>query len=200
MNYISKINLKDILYSIKSKFLEVQEDTLSEDNLPVFFGKSQENNNYDIRYNTNITIKPSTGVLMGAAWNDYAEYRKFEGIRPKAGMVVCETGEDSVKISNKRLEPAPSVVSDTFGFIIGEKKDSIPISVCGKVLVYPNEDINKYRKGDAFCSGPNGTVSKMTREEIVNFPDRILGYFVGIPKEKQINNIAVNNRFWLKIK
>lgn len=200
MGYISQISSNGTIYDIKAKSLASINDTSSTGELPIFFGQSQsDTNSYDIRYNANVTVRPSTGVLMGAAWNDYAEYRKFEGDEPQPGRVVCETGHDTVALSQERLQAAPAVVSDTYGFIIGEKDRTVPVSIGGKVLVYGNEDINSYSVGDAFCSGPNGTVSKMSRQEIVNYPDRILGYFVGIPTEQEFNGVLVNGRFWMRV-
>ena len=200
MGYISQISSNGTIYDIKAKTLAPINDTSSTGELPIFFGQSQsDTNSYDIRYNANVTVRPSTGVLMGAAWNDYAEYRKFEGDEPQPGRVVCETGHDTVALSQERLQAAPAVVSDTYGFIIGEKDETVPVSIGGKVLVYGNEDVNSYSVGDAFCSGPNGTVSKMSRQEIVNYPDRILGYFVGIPTEQNFNGVLVNGRFWIRV-
>lgn len=200
MGYISQISSNGTIYDIKAKTLAPINDTSSTGELPIFFGQSQsDTNSYDIRYNANVTVRPSTGVLMGAAWNDYAEYRKFEGDEPQPGRVVCETGHDTVALSQERLQAAPAVVSDTYGFIIGEKDETVPVSIGGKVLVYGNEDVNSYSVGDAFCSGPNGTVSKMSRQEIVNYPDRILGYFVGIPTEQEFNGVLVNGRFWIRV-
>lgn len=200
MAYISQIHSGSETYDIKAKAVEPQSDTSSTGDLPIFFGQQQSTGSYDIRYNSSVSVRPSTGVLMGAAWNDYAEYRAYEGQEPKPGRVVCETGKDTVSLSQERLQAAPSVVSDTFGFVIGDKKNTVPVSVAGKVLVYPNEDLNSYGVGDAFCSGPDGTVSKMSRQEIINYPDRILGYFVGIPEEDTFNGVAVNERFWIKVK
>lgn len=199
MGYISQISSNGTIYDIKAKTLAPINDISSAGELPIFFGQQQSTGSYDIRYNSSVSVRPSTGVLMGAAWNDYAEYRAYEGQEPKPGRVVCETGKDTVSLSQERLQAAPSVVSDTFGFVIGDKKNTVPVSVAGKVLVYPNEDLNSYGVGDAFCSGPDGTVSKMSRQEIINYPDRILGYFVGIPEEDTFNGVAVNGRFWIKV-
>ena len=42
------------------------------------------------------------GCLMGACWNDYAEFRKTnEEIKP--GTVVCENGDGTLSISEVRL-------------------------------------------------------------------------------------------------
>lgn len=144
----------------------------------------------------------STGVLYGAAWNDYAEFREtIYDIEP--GRCVIETGFGDLLISHKRLQPGANIVSDTFGFAIGEtNKCKTPLAVAGRVLAYPYEDKETYQAGDAVCSGPNGTISKMTREEIIQYPDRIVGTVSEIPYYKTWgeNNVAVNGRIWIKIK
>jgi hypothetical protein len=48
-------------------------------------------------------------------------------------------------------------------------------------LAYPHESKEYYTAGDAVCSGPDGTVSKMTREEIREYPERIIGTVSEIP-------------------
>lgn len=63
-----------------------------------------------------IYFDASSGVLFGAAWNDFAEFRNCDA---KAGQVVCESGDGSLKVSQKRLQSAPAVVSDTYGMVIG---------------------------------------------------------------------------------
>ena len=139
---------------------------------------------------------------MGAAYNDYAEYRKTD-TEIEAGRVVCENGNDTLSLSKNRLQEAPNIVSDTFGFAIGETKYAkTPIAVGGRALAYPYEDRNTYKAGDCVCAAPNGTVSKMTREEIINYPDRIVGIVSAIPQYETWgeNNVKVNGRIWIKVK
>jgi len=50
-------------------------------------------------YNTSVSIN-SNNVLMGAAWNDYAEFRESDG---KPGQVVCEDGNGKLIVTTKRL-------------------------------------------------------------------------------------------------
>lgn len=153
-----------------------------------------------------ITANPSTGALTatkvyGAVWNDYAEYRQSDVTEP--GRVVCENGDDTLSLSTQRLQPGAEVISDTFGFAIGETDIAkTPIAVSGRVLVYTYEDRNTYQPGDAVCAAPGGTVSKMTRDEIVTYPERIIGTVSAVPSYETwgTNNIAVNNRIWIKIK
>ena len=159
--------------------------------------------NYSSNNNTGYTqirLEPS-GVLYGAAWNDYAEFRESEIIEP--GRVVIETGNGDLILSTERLQAGANVISDTFGFAIGETEDCrCPIAVSGRVLVYPNEDRESYKAGEPVCSGPNGTVSKMTREEVRDYPDRIVGTVSEIPNYEVWgqNNVKVNNRIWIKVK
>lgn len=139
--------------------------------------------------------------VRGAVFNDYAEYR--ESFIKEPGRCVIETGFGDLELSTKRLQLGGNIISDTFGFSIGDTdKAQTPIAVCGRVLAYPLEDRYDFTPGAAVCSGPNGTISLMTREEIKEWPDAIIGYVSEIP-EYQIwgsDNIQVNNRIWIKIK
>lgn len=146
------------------------------------------------------------GVLVankvrGAVWNDYAEYR--ESLIKEAGRCVVETGYGNLELSTKRLQLGGNIISDTFGFSIGETdKAETPIAVCGRVLAYPYEDRYKFTAGAAVCSGPDGTISLMTREEVKEWPDAIVGYVSEIPEYKEWgpDKIQVNNRIWIKVK
>lgn len=156
--------------------------------------------------NGNTKKDGDNGVLVatkvrGAVFNDYAEYR--ESLVKEPGRCVIETGYGDLELSTKRLQLGGNIISDTFGFSIGETdKAKTPIAVCGRVLAYPYEDKYKFTAGAAVCSGPNGTVSLMTREEIKEQPDAIIGYVSEIPEYKEwgTDKIQVNNRIWIKIK
>ena len=156
--------------------------------------------------NGNTKKDGDNGVLVatkvrGAVFNDYAEYR--ESLVKEPGRCVIETGYGDLELSTKRLQLGGNIISDTFGFSIGETdKAETPIAVCGRVLAYPYEDRYKFTAGAAVCSGPNGTVSLMTREEIREWPDAIIGYVSEIPEytEWGTNKSQVNNRIWIKLK
>ena len=143
-------------------------------------------------------------AFYGAVYNDYAEYRELkENIAIPYGRVVIENGDDTLSLSTKRLQGGGNICSDTFGFAIGETdKAKMPIAVSGRALAYPYEDRNSYAPGDAVCTGPKGTVSKMTREEIKEWPDRIIGYVSAVPAYETWgqNNVAVDGRIWIKVK
>ena len=148
----------------------------------------------------NASVYTSGSVLYGAAWNDYAEYRIADCYEP--GRVICENGDDTLSLSTERLQPGDNVISDTFGFAIGETEMAkTPIAVSGRVLVYTYEDRDSYAPGDAVCAAPNGTVSKMTREEIREYPERIIGTVSAVPNYDVWgeNQVHVNGRIWIKV-
>ncbi len=157
-----------------------------------------------------ITIRPNLTVpgtitgntVYGAVWNDYAEYRICnEGFC--AGRVVCENGDDTLSIASERLQPGASIVSDTFGFAIGETEEAkCPIAVSGRVLAFPYEDRNTFIPGEAVCAAPNGTVSRMTREEVREYPERIVGTVSAIPNYATWGegNVPVAGRIWIKVR
>ena len=104
---------------------------------------------------------------------------------------------ESKKIVEKRVRGA------LYGFAIGEtNKSQTPIAVCGRVLAFPFEDKSVYEAGDAVCTGPNGTISKMSREEIREYPERIVGTVSEIPEYEEwgSSNVKVNGRIWIKVK
>lgn len=147
----------------------------------------------------------STGVLSGAAWNDYAEFREPKNIDVENipyGRCVIENGDDSVSFSTKRLQPCGQIISDTYGFTLGTEENNLPIALCGRVLAYTYEPRKEFKVGDAVCTGPEGTLSKMTREEIKEYPDRIVGYVSSIPNYLYWGeaNIEVKGRIWIKVK
>ena len=151
---------------------------------------------------TNSTGEVTCGTkLYGAVWNDYAEYRPASITTP--GYVVREDKSGIMQLADDRLLPACEIISDTFGFAIGETDEcKTPIAATGRVLAYPYEDRDSYELGDPVCSGPGGTVSKMSREEVRLYPERMLGYVSEIPSYKTwgSGNVEVNGRIWIRVK
>ena len=146
--------------------------------------------------------------LYGAVWNDYAEFRQSDVLEP--GRVIKENGDDTLSLSTKRLERGCEIVSDTFGFAVGEtSKAKTPTAATGRVLAYPYEDreIFKQHIGWPVCSGPNGTVSIMTEEEERLYPSRIIGTISAVPDyevwyggNQGDTPIKINNRIWIRIR
>ena len=143
----------------------------------------------------------ATGVT-GAVWNDYAEFRKTNK-EAKAGQVVVDNDDGSLSITDKRLMPGAQIVSDTFGFSIGETKEAkTPLAVSGRVLVYTYRPREEYHAGMVVCSAPNGTIDIMTREEIQQYPDAIIGIVSEIPEYEEwgTGKVKVDGRIWIKVR
>ena len=149
--------------------------------------------------------------VFGAVWNDYAEYRETkEDIQP--GRCVVETGKGDLILSTERLQGGCEIVSDTFGFAIGETKTcKTPTACTGRVLAYLYEDNNLAKPGEPVCSGPDGTVSLMTHEEEKEWPSRIIGTISEIPNYEEWeygsadingnkNKLKVDGRVWIRIR
>lgn len=154
-----------------------------------------------------MTINTRTGVLRGnklwgAVWNDYAEFR--EGDTVESGRCVIEVGNDTLITSTERMMPGANITSDTFGFAIGETEQAkTPIAVSGRVLAYPYESREEFKKniGRPVCSGPNGTVSIMTDEEYRNKGYCAIGTISAVPdyEEWGTGKVKVNGRVWIKV-
>lgn len=145
--------------------------------------------------------------VTGAVWNDYAEYRQCND--KESGYVVLEDNEGYCNKTSYRLSPFAGVVSDTWGFSQGETETAdTNIAVAGRVLVYTSRNRNQYKIGDCVCSDKNGTVDIMSRNEIIQYPDRIVGTVSEIPiyeewgggKNADRPPIKVNGRIWIKVK
>lgn len=165
--------------------------------------------------------------VYGAVWNDYAEMRnvpeaqlninricdekgEVERDYPCAGRCVSEIGNGEMKLTDKRMQKGCKIISDTFGFCIGENEEcKTPIAVTGRVLAYPLESITECSEhiGDFVCSGPNGTISIMTSEEAIKYPESIVGTISEIPTytiwhcgNKVTTPIQVNGRIWIYVR
>ena len=140
--------------------------------------------------------------VYNAVWNDYAEFRTTYP-EAKCGQCVIDNDDGSLAITNKRLLPGAQIISDTYGSAMGETPTAkTPLAVAGRVLAYPYQARENYHAGMAVCSAPNGTVDIMTRDEIKNYPDCIIGIVSEIPKYEKwgTNQINVDGRIWIKIK
>lgn len=139
-----------------------------------------------------------TGVLVGAAWNDFAEFRKCEVKTP--GICVVETGDGELKASRRYRNSCAYIISDTYGMVIGEKEeeDYAPVAVAGRVLAFVDKK-EKLKAGDALKTAPGGRLARMNRLEKIIYPDKIIGYVSEIPTYERWNNIEVNNRVWVRI-
>lgn len=166
-----------------------------------FAGNKTFNNNVYFGANGSYGYVDSSGV-HGAIWNDYAEFRnQFEQIEP--GYCVASTDDGKVYKTTEKFQACDGIVSDTFGFSIGKTDEcKTPLAVAGRVLAYCEGERSDYHAGDTVCAGINGLICKMTREEIKEYPDRIVGIVSEIPDYETwgSGNVPVNGRIWIKVK
>lgn len=165
---------------------------------------SQQNSGY---FQTHIS---ADGKVWGAVYNDYAEMRNVpeaqnEDNPLKPGTCVREVGDGTMVPTTERLQRGCKIISDTFGFNIGETEDcKTPIAVSGRALVYLDQDRENARNyiGWPVCSGPDGTISIMTEEEEEKYPSRIVGTISEIPNYEKwgSSNVEVDGRIWIYVK
>lgn len=154
-----------------------------------------------------IFYKTGTGsaVHFAASAADYAEKRLTNNVL-RAGSCVVESGDGDLQYSTKRLQKGCHIVSDTYGLIIGaengQNKVKTALGVAGQVLAYPYESIEEFAKhiGDGVCSGPDGTVSIMTDEEVKENPLCVIGTIAYIPQEDKFGDTEINGRVWITLK
>ena len=161
--------------------------------------------------NTAASIRTAGGIyaakniwaakVFNAVFNDYAECRKSTIVG--AGYVVIDQDDGTMIPSNERLQPGAQIVSDTYGHLMGMTEEAkTPIAVAGRVLAYTYRPREDYHAGMAVCSAPGGTIDIMTREEIRDYPDCIVGIVSEIPNYDTwgTDNIKVNGRIWIKVR
>ena len=159
-------------------------------------------------FNANVYVNPSTGTLTasrvyGAVFNDYAEYRLcLEDILP-GHIVVEDDNLDIVRLCNQRNPKKKMfVVSDTYGYCMGDSKNSVPISLSGRVLVCFNGNRDKLRVGDYLGCDKDGKARKISRLRAFFNPRAVLGRVSHIPQADDIwgtNNTEVNGRIWVNL-
>ena len=173
--------------------------------MDVFYNTSSKVSFWRIVANNSqkFTVNLSTG-----AHADYAEERVVDAHEP--GRVYQEQDNCILTKADRRMIPGCSVYSDTYGTCLTNKSKSGrkhndtkygTIAVSGRVLVYPYQDRELYHAGMAVCSAPNGTVDIMSRDEIKEYPDCILGYVSGIPKDDESldADVPLNGRIWIRL-
>lgn len=146
------------------------------------------------------TIEGST--VVGAVWNDVAEFREVVG-NDTPGTVVEEVGNDKMMATLQRYRPGCGVISDTFGFSMGKtEKAKTAVAIAGRVLVKYSGSKEDYFIGQAVCSGAKGMITPMSRAEIKEYPDAIIGYVSSFPSYEEwgTGNVKVGRRIWIRLK
>jgi len=135
--------------------------------------------------------------VYGAVYNDYAEFRK-SAYSYSAGNVVEEDGKGNMILCKTNCSSLAHIVTDTYGMLIGDEENSIPIAVSGRVLVYYQDD--KVQVGQVVCSDNSGKVRTMSLEEKRNYPECILGVVSEIPDYETWGEEPVKGRIWINLK
>lgn len=140
---------------------------------------------------TNGIIK--AGQVHNAVWNDFAEFRESKETEP--GRVLISNGKGQMILSNQRLVAGAKIITDTFGCSVGESDtQKTPLGVAGRVLAYTYQPRENYKVGDCVCSAPNGTIDIMTRDEIKQYPDRIIGIVDEVPVYEKWEQYQTSNK------
>ena len=129
--------------------------------------------------------------VYGAVYNDYAERRLCKE-EIHAGRVVIEDSDnpDYVKKCNKDCAPTAKIISDTYGFCMGEEANeengdyALPIGLTGRVLTYLSPLSKNIKVGDVVCSSSDGKIRKMSWLEKILHPECIIGVVSSIPTYK----------------
>lgn len=143
----------------------------------------------------------SNAAFYGAVWNDYAEFRDQSEEVPAGYCVTCDK-DGKVYRTTERLQYCEGIVSDTFGFSIGETEQcKTPLAVSGRVLAFYGENREDYNIGDPVCAGPDGKIYRMTRDEVREYPERIVGTVSEIPSYEKWGDgeVPTEGRIWIKV-
>ena len=90
--------------------------------------------------------------IYGGVWNDYAEFRDQEKTIKPGYCAYCDD-DGKLKPTKDRLSRFEGIVSDTFGFAIGQTDEcQTPLAVSGRVLVYVEGNREDYHNGDCLCA------------------------------------------------
>ena len=141
----------------------------------------------------------------------YSELRTVKG-EYSPGMIFVEDGTGDLIKSTERLQGCGYIIADGITNVVSgfeELASGIPIAIAGRVLAYVKDSENIVI-GDILCVGEDGLADKMTEEEIIKYPHRILGEVVEIPDYEtykvsingtdKYREIQVRGRIWVKIK
>ena len=149
----------------------------------------------------NGTLHATNGV-WNALWNDIADFQLLND-ELVFGKCYADT-KDGAKICTTRCQmSAIGIATDTFGMSVGSRANPIevPIGIAGWVLAHVDQE---YECGTVLTNDANGNLTKMTREEKMEYPERILAIYKRKEMDEQwgdnARKVAVNGRHWVKIK
>jgi hypothetical protein len=148
----------------------------------------------------------ATGNITGstvtnAVWNDIADFVEIGADVPiQPGRAYVRSLEGAMKISQEYMQKGVmGVVSDTFGFGVGQKPfgtPQLPIAIGGYVLAYVDA---VYEPGTPLTCSPNGVLTEFKLPEKRDYPERMLAIFDRAEKNPIWNGVSVNGRHWVKV-
>jgi hypothetical protein len=143
----------------------------------------------------------TSGKVYNTIYNDVADFFELENeIDIEYGKVYVYEDNGNVRKSKEYCEMGIlGIATDTYGFGVGHKsnKKQIPISVAGYVLAFVDKP---YPSGTPLTSILDGQLTEMKREDVMKYPERIIGTFIKIEPKEEWNEILVNGRCWVKVK
>ncbi len=138
--------------------------------------------------------------VYNAVYNDYADFQPLNG-KLEYGKCYVQ-GKDGLELSSTRGQKGVmGIASDTYGQAVGieEGTPQVPIAVSGWVLAYVDAE---YEPGDPLTCTEDGYLTKMTREEVREYPERIVAIYSRPETSEKWSkfNIDVDGRHWVKVK
>lgn len=138
--------------------------------------------------------------VYNAVWNDIADFVNIdENTKVEYGKAYFRNVDGRVYKTRGKKDISLGIASDTYGFCGGEdsRKRQMPIAVCGWVLAHVD---GVYKAGTALIAGKDGVLTKARFLDKVFYPEKIVATFDRVEAKKMWNGVAVEGRFWVKVK
>lgn len=142
--------------------------------------------------------------VFHAVWNDISDAIEVQDdLEIEPGFCYMFDGITYKKTEEYCQKGVLGIHSDTAGDILGRKgkHKELDIAIGGFVLAHV-DDI--YESGTPLTCGPDGCLTEMKREDVREYPERLVGtYWKPEPEDfwgSENGKIPVNGRQWIKIK
>lgn len=134
--------------------------------------------------------------IWGAVYNDYADHWMIAEHTPLIpGCCYSESGRGLVLPEKRAEKGSVGILSDTFGFSVGDPNGTVPIAVSGFVLAYVDRE---YPPGTLLVSLPGGPLTKARWYEVL-FKRPVAKYMKPEPSERIYRGIRTKGRSWVKV-
>lgn len=141
--------------------------------------------------------------VWNSVWNDLADFQLLND-KLEYGKCYFDT-KDGARICNERCQMSViGIASDTYGFGVGagaNPEREVPIAVAGWVLAFVDQE---YECGTPLTNDESGNLTAMTREEKLEYPERIVALYKRKEMEEfwgpEGSKIEVKGRHWVKVK